>query len=171
MTEPNEQPSQPPNTPEIKPVTSDRLVDYMHAHGYLPLRGDDGEVLINFATGYLLFRVTKKESGRGIPGNERKAYVALTVLGRWRTYAPRTARVHMLEICNAWNRAALWHKTYAYEDDNHRLWMYCEQAIDVTDGLNNDRLNTLLDRAIGTGTGFFEMLEGTFLDTRFSTPA
>lgn len=134
--------------------------------GSSPLRADNGDIVVNFATGHLVFSISEKTKV-----NEQKACAVLTVRGPWRTHLPMAARAKMLEICDQWNKLQLWPKAYVYTDNKGRLWMCCEHSTDITNGVSDDQLNDFLYRAIGTCKGFFEMLEETFPDARFNTPA
>lgn len=88
----------------------------------------------------------------------------LVVRGRWNRSATIDNAGKILELCNKWNTATIWPKTYYRVRDDGEVNVMCEVSYDLEYGATMEQINSILHCGVQTGGQFFDELDALFPD-------
>jgi hypothetical protein len=129
-----------------RPVTRDRLADYLLGRGYRFVVDDDGDLTGTWDGSRFWFLLLGEQ------------HEIVQVRGRWhRTLTVEQRRGVSLAL-NDWNRDRIWPKAYVREEDG-QLALYSEVSMDLEAGATDAQLAQLLACGLGTGVQMFSALD------------
>lgn len=88
----------------------------------------------------------------------------LVVRGRWNRVASIDRANEILEICNKWNTATIWPKSYYRVKDDGEIAVMSELCYDLEYGVTDSQINDILHCGVQTGGQFFDELDAAFPD-------
>ncbi|WP_026461010.1 YbjN domain-containing protein [Schaalia suimastitidis] len=88
-------------------------------------------------------------------GNDKEI---LMILGRWHDNLPIEKLEQLREFITTWHRTKLWPKCYHRIDDEGKIRVFTEVAIDHEHGANDDQLAQHIHCALATSNQFFKAL-------------
>ena len=138
----------PSDDEEPRPVTRDRVGDYLLERGYRFVVDDDGD-LTGTWDGSRFWFLLLGEHGE-----------IVQVRGRWHQQVPLEQRAAVSLALNDWNRERIWPKAYLREEEG-MLALYSEVSADFEPGATDKQLAQLLSCGLGTGVQLFAALEAT----------
>ncbi|MBC7291001.1 MAG: YbjN domain-containing protein [Actinotalea sp.] len=134
------------------PLSRARVQAYLVARGYSVGLDDDGDLTGTWDGNRFWFLLTGEQDE------------VLQVRGRWHRTLPAHRRTAALLAVNDWNRERIWPKVYLREEDDDRVALYTEMAVDLEHGVTDDQLAQLVACGLGTGVQFFAALGGLVPD-------
>ncbi len=146
----------PPDVPT--PVTSERITRWCEDHGYTYFVDRDGDVGGIWRGRVFFFFLL---------GDDDEV---LQVRGYWNREFAIERLPEVLEICNAWHVDKIWPSAYARVRDNGRVHVTAEVTTDVSCGATDDQLELMLQCGLGTGSVFFDHLDGQYPDPAAQAP-
>ncbi len=129
-----------------RPLTRDRVADYLLERGYRFVVDDDGDLTGTWDGSRFWFLLL---------GDQHEI---LQVRGRWHRTVPLEQYRAMSLAVNDWNRERIWPKAYVREEDGV-LAVYSEVSADLEPGVTDVQLAQLLACGLGTGVQLFAALE------------
>ncbi|MBD7920078.1 YbjN domain-containing protein [Cellulomonas sp. Sa3CUA2] len=129
-----------------RPLTRDRVADYLLARGYRFVVDDDGDLTGTWDGSRFWFLLL---------GEQQEI---LQVRGRWHRSLPLEQRRALALALNDWNRERIWPKAYAREEEG-MLAVYAEVSADLEPGVTDVQLAQLLACGLGTGVQLFAALD------------
>jgi hypothetical protein len=130
-----------------RPLTGERVLERIVALGHHVAADDDGDLFGQWGFDHFWFLRL---------GSRRTAF---QVRGRWHRRLPPDRRADLLLALNDWNRDRIWPKAYLRPEDDGRLAVYAEVAVDLDQGVTDDQLDTVITRGLGAGRQLFDALE------------
>lgn len=145
LPKPTKRPSADDEPP--RPLTRDRIGDYLLGRGYRFVVDEDGDLTGTWDGSRFWFLML---------GEHQEI---LQVRGRWhRTFALEQRAPVGLAV-NDWNRERIWPKAYLREEDGV-IALYSEVSADFEPGVTDLQLAQLVACGLGTGVQMFAALEG-----------
>ena len=94
----------------------------------------------------------------------------LQVRAHWNREVNIERLEEILDLCNAWNAERVWPKVYVRVLDNGSVNVMAESSHDLEQGVTDTQLARLLSCAVGTGTLFFDEVDGLYPDPAAQAP-
>ncbi len=138
----------PSDDEEPRPVTRDRVGDYLLSKGYRFIVDDDGDLTGTWDGSRFWFLLLGEHDE------------IVQVRGRWQRQVPLEQRGAVSLALNDWNRERIWPKAYVREEEG-MLALYSEVSADFEPGATHAQLAQILACGLGTGVQLFAALEAT----------
>lgn len=140
------------------PLTSARVVRWLHRQGFSYFLDSDGDVggLWRSRLYYFLLLGTDGE--------------ILQVRGAWNREIAIERLEEVLEFCNDWNTDRLWPKAYLRVRDDGMVHVFAETTVDLEHGVTDRQLDLLLQCGLSTGSALFDSLDQLYPDPAGSAP-
>ncbi|TQL04482.1 YbjN domain-containing protein [Cellulomonas sp. SLBN-39] len=135
-----------PDDEPPRPLTRDRVGEYLLARGYRFVVDEDGDLTGTWDGSRFWFLLL---------GDQHEI---LQVRGRWHRTVPLAQRAALALAVNDWNRERIWPKAYLREEEG-TLALYSEVSADLEPGVTDVQLAQLLACGLGTGVQLFAALE------------
>jgi hypothetical protein len=136
-----------PDDEPPRPLSRDRVGDYLLSRGYRFVVDDDGDLTGTWDGSRFWFLLLGEQ-------NE-----ILQVRGRWHRVLPLEQRASVGLAVNDWNRERIWPKAYVREEEGV-LALYSEVSADFEPGATDLQLAQLVACGLGTGVQMFTALDG-----------
>lgn len=133
-------------------ITSQRIISCLRANELVFFVDSNGE--IGTLSGSRLYQFI-------LMGEQREI---LVVRGRWNRTASIDRGNEILEICNKWNTATIWPKTYYRVKDDGEITVMTEVCYDLEFGVTDAQIDDILHCGVQTGAQFFDELDTAFPD-------
>jgi len=141
-----------------RPVTRERIEEWCTREGFTFFVDNEGD-LGGFWNNRLFYFLVFGERDE-----------VLQVRGRWNREVSIERLEEILDLCNAWNADRVWPKAFVRVLDNGTINVMTESSHDLEQGVTDAQLARLLACAVGTGTLFFDEVDGFYPDPAAQTP-
>jgi hypothetical protein len=131
----------------VRPLTRDRIGDYLLEHEYRFVVDEDGDLTGTWDGNRFWFLLLGD------------ADEIVQVRGRWHRSLPLDQRPAVSLALNDWNRERIWPKAYVREEEG-MLALYSEVSADFEPGVSDHQLAQVLACGLGTGVQMFTTIEG-----------
>lgn len=142
-------PKPPKRVPEDeppRPLSRDRVGEYLLDRGYKFVVDDDGDLTGTWDGNRFWFLLL---------GEQQEI---VQVRGRWHRVLPLEQRPALALAINDWNRERIWPKAYLREEEGS-LALYSEVSADFEPGVTDNQLAQVLACGLGTGVQMFAALD------------
>ncbi|GCE76855.1 YbjN domain-containing protein [Cellulomonas biazotea] len=145
LPKPTKRPS--PDDEPPRPLSRDRIGDYLLGRGYRFVVDEDGDLTGTWDGSRFWFLMLGEQEE------------ILQVRGRWHRTFTLEQRAAVGLAVNDWNRERIWPKAYLREEDG-AIALYSEVSADFEPGVTDLQLAQLVACGLGTGVQMFAALDG-----------
>lgn len=145
LPKPTKRPS--PDDEPPRPLSRDRIGDYLLGRGYRFVVDEDGDLTGTWDGSRFWFLMLGEQEE------------ILQVRGRWHRTFTLEQRPAVGLAVNDWNRERIWPKAYLREEDG-AIALYSEVSADFEPGVTDLQLAQLVACGLGTGVQMFAALDG-----------